>query len=484
MEANVAAERAVLAGLFQYGNNSLVDISDILNPDIFTTDINCVLYKCLNELLKDEGLNYKPDIASVLSVASKLGLSDQIEKDKTMLRAISNFPIEKENVRKQCALIYKLNLAKKGLDRLKKAHDALNRVTGDESIQSILKIVEEPVFEFSNELRTTKTSSVPKIGDGMLDYVKYLGENKRENVGISSGFPEWDASIGGGFRKGTVTLVAARSKAGKTFFSDNVGVYVSMRLGIPVLNLDTEMSREEHMTRILANIADIDIDRIEKGVFSENPHEIKKMEDAASIIEQIPYYIESVAGKPFDEIIAIIRRWIVKEVGLDSNGHALPCLIIYDYLKLMDASALKNDVKEHQAMGFQLTELNNLMVQYQSPCLSFVQLNRDGIEKEDASSVSQSDRLVWFCSSLTILKKKSPEEMASDGIKLGNRKMVVVLARHGGGHEDGDYINLTFNGSRGRMTEIGLLSKLQNGGNNNGFSSNANTTATDDDIKF
>jgi len=43
MEANVAAERAVLAGLFQYGNNSLVDISDILNPDIFTTDIDCTI---------------------------------------------------------------------------------------------------------------------------------------------------------------------------------------------------------------------------------------------------------------------------------------------------------------------------------------------------------------------------------------------------------------------------------------------------------
>lgn len=466
---NVAAERAVLAGMFQYGNNCYIDVQDIVCDEVFTTDINKVIFKCLQTLLEDKDLNFKPDIASILSTSNKLGLNKELEKDKGMLRAITNFPIEKENVRKECGSIYKIFLAKKGIMKLEKAKRELEEITGDEPLDIIRQKLEQPIFEFADELTNTRSISTPKIGVGMKEYINFLAQNKRDTVGLSTGFPEWDAAIGGGIRKGGVTLVGARSKVGKTFFSDNVGVHVSLKLGVPVLNLDTEMSREEHMTRIMANIADVNIDEIETGKFSEDKNKVRALEDAASILEVIPYYIESVAGKRFEEISAIIRRWIVKEVGLDSNGKALPCLIIYDYLKLMDDSALGKDMKEYQALGFQLTALNNMMIFYQAPCLSFVQLNRDGIDREDASAVSQSDRLIWFCHSFTILKKKSDEEKGRDGRRLGDRKMVVVLCRHGRGTEDGDYICLTFDGSKGRMTEAGLLSKLTVGGNDNSF---------------
>ena len=81
--------------------------------------------------------------------------------------------------------------------------------------------------------------------------------------------------------------------------------------------------------------------------------------------------------------------------------------IWYEYLKLMSSSGITNNIQEYQALGFQITNLHNLAVKYDFPCLSFVQLNRDGITKESTDAVSGSDRLIWLCTSFSIFKLKS-----------------------------------------------------------------------------
>jgi hypothetical protein len=82
-----------------------------------------------------------------------------------------------------------------------------------------------------------------------------------------------------------------------------------------------------------------------------------------------------------------------------------------------------------------------------------VQLNRDGITKESTDVVSGSDRLIWLCTSFSIFKLKSDEEKAEDGVNNGDRKVVPVVARHGEGLDDGDYISMTMHGKFGRIEQ-------------------------------
>ena len=58
-------------------------------------------------------------------------------------------------------------------------------------------------------------------------------------------------------------------------FGDAVAMNVS-NLGIPVLMLDTEMSKEDHLNRMLANVSGVDINKISTGKFTENPLENKE----------------------------------------------------------------------------------------------------------------------------------------------------------------------------------------------------------------
>ena len=119
-------------------------------------------------------------------------------------------------------------------------------------------------------------------------------------------------------------------------------------------------------------------------------------------------------------------------------------------------------MQEYQVLGFQITQLHNFMVKYDVPCLSFVQLNRDGITKESTDVVSGSDRLIWLCTSFSIFKMKSEEEIAEDKIENGNRKLVPVVARHGCGLDDGDYISMNMFGSIGKLAEGRTRNELHN----------------------
>ena len=334
----------------------------------------------------------------------------------------------------------------------------MDSVKGDESIDEIIGKLENPVTDF---LREDDGGENPeKIGEGVEDYVEFLSENKCDIIGIPTGFSRYDEAIGGGLRRKCVDLVSARPKVGKSVFADNVALNVSST-GIPVLVLDTEMSKEDHLNRLIANISGVPINEVSTGKFIDDELKNQKVQDAVQRLESIPYSYISVAGKPFEGILNLIRRWVMQEVKTDDNGKTNECLIIYDYLKLMSSSSITNNIQEYQALGFQITSLHNLCVKLDIPCLSFVQLNRDGITKESTDAVSGSDRLIWLCTSFSIFKAKSPEEIAEDGPNAGNRKLVPIVSRHCAGMDDGDYINMQMQGAHAKLTELRTRNEMK-----------------------
>jgi len=448
-----AAERAVLAGICKYGEDAYLDVADILQPTSFTIDSNNIIFQCVKTICEKE---HKPtiDIASIYSIAQEIGVSNILSKKEEAqhLKAIMDFPVSIENVRKFAAKIRKLEIARLLRNQLEEAKDKILEVNGSEPITSILAIAEDAVFNFSSLLNEGNDNNPETMGKGLDEYIKYLEENKVDQVGISTGFPVYDQAIGGGLRKGTVNVIAARPKTGKTLLSDNMGYNVA-KLKIPVLNMDTEMTKQDHVNRVLAMITETEINSIETGKFSQTPDSRNKIMDAVTELKEAKLYHKSIAGKPFEEQLAIMRRWVMKEVGLNDDGSAKDCVIFYDYLKLMDSAGMSQDLKEYQVLGFMMTSLHNFAVRYKVPIVAFIQLNRDGITKESTDTASGSDRIIWLCSNFSIFKRKSDEEIAEDGPENGNRKLVPLISRHGGGLDDNDYINCHMKGWCAKISE-------------------------------
>jgi replicative DNA helicase len=453
--ADPSAERAVLAGICRYGEDAYLDIADLLQENTFTIDSNVILFKCLKHILSIENRGPKTiDIASILSASNELGIEHILsKKEETQhLQAILSFPVNLENIRKFAGKIRKLEIARLLRDQLELAKDKILDVNGTEPITQILGIAEDTVFNFTSLLNDGDNAPIA-VGSNIESYVELLETNKIDQVGISTGFPVYDQSIGGGLRKSTVNVIAARPKTGKTLLADNMGFYIANKLGIPVLNMDTEMTTEDHINRILAMTTEIEIGQIETGKFSESADKKSKIQKAVEQLKNTKLYYKSIPGKPFEEQLAIMRRWILKEVGLNEDGTAKDCVIFYDYLKLMDSAGISQDLKEYQVLGFMMTTLHNFAARYKVPIVAFVQLNRDGITKESTDTASGSDRIIWLCSNFTIFKRKSDEEIAEDGSEAGNRKLVPLISRHGSGLDDNDYINCNMKGWCAKITE-------------------------------
>ena len=295
-------------------------------------------------------------------------------------------------------------------------------------------------------------------------------------MGVPTGFSEWDNAIGGGLRRKCVDLIGARPKTGKSMLGDSVGINIAKR-GVPVLMLDTEMSKEDHYNRILASLSNVPTKEIETGLFAKTPSKSHAITEAAKELHELPYHYLSIAGQSFDSILSQMRKWIYQHVGFDEDGKTNDCVIIYDYLKLMDGDSISSSMQEYQVLGFQITKLHNFMVKYDCPCLAFVQLNRDGVTKESSDVISGSDRLVWLCTSLSLFKVKSPEELAEDNQAdgdQGNTKLVPLHARHGGLMDQGDYVSLKVDGAYGRVVQRMTRNQIYSKGKEDqeGFKSN------------
>jgi len=473
-----AAERAVLSGIVQHGVDCLLEI-DFINEECFSDTLNSSLFCCLKEVAMS-GANI--ELSSILSKANELGFYHLLSNNEEIafIRSLFNFPVNKSNIVNFAAKLAKLKLAKDLRKTLQSCDTNLSSITGEESISDLLGLVEGPILDVVFQTYRTDENKTVVLGEDVDDYIDHLINNPTDMIGISTGFAEFDRCIGGGLRRKGVALVGARAKVGKSLFADAVAMHAAGKLNIPVLMLDTEMSKEDHYNRILCSLSEVTLDEFTTGKFASDPTKLNKVKEAAKKLKDIPYHYVSIAGQSFESILAIMRKWLYQYVGFDENGKTKDCLIIYDYLKLMNSDSISDSMQEYQALGFLITQLHNFCVKYDVPCLSFVQLNRDGVTKESTDVVSGSDRLVWLCTSFSIFKVKSAEEQAEDlenGCKKSyNRKLVPLIARHGGCLEDGDYINIRMDGAIAKLTEGPTRNELNTRQIDDGFETDESDT--------
>jgi len=228
---------------------------------------------------------------------------------------------------------------------------------------------------------------------------------------------------------------------------------MGMTKKVPSLMLDTEMTSDFHRMILLSRESGIPRSDIEQGVWGNNPDSEIKVQKAAAKLKESPIFYKSAAGLTMSEVLVLIREFIHRYVGLKENGLAKDCVIIYDFLHLTNLKGLSNHIREHQVLGNYLVMLRTLAIQYNIPIVLVVQLNREGRE-EDYGTVSGTDRVEWFCTSLTILRKKTFAEIERDGgADQGNVKAKVVYSRYGEGHNEEDYLNLIINYPVGKISE-------------------------------
>jgi replicative DNA helicase len=442
---DVNAEYAVIAGILKYGNQGYAEVRDIVSPSAFTDIKSRMLYELCSKILDTQD---KIDAATLISTAQSMRVSHEITSD--LVQSVYNAHVEFESIRSLAKKVRKLEIITGAQVAARKSYDELGKLSGDENLDEILGALESNIFNFSNSIGD-ETGVKPLFKD-IEKYVKELEESPCDIVGISTSFPTLDNAIGFGMRRGSVTLIGARTGVGKSMIGATVARF-NAHDGVPILILDTEMSPEDNIQRYLAAQSKISLNTIARGTFSKDKSLKNKMWDAVDTLKGLPVFYKNIAGMQIDEVISLCRRWLMMEVGV-VNGKCAEALIIWDYFKITDSKQL-NSMSEHEVLGHQITKLSDFCQKYGATAMTFVQLNRSGITLEDMSAISQSDRLAWLASNVLFFKDKTEEEISECGEQWGNSKLIVLKARFGKGMAPGDCIYTQKHGEYSIIQECG-----------------------------
>ena len=90
------------------------------------------------------------DLPSILSASEQLNLSETVgtKQELEYIHSLMEFPVKKDNVIYFAAQVKKFEFARKIKSLTSKVSKDIEEINGDESIDEIIGIVENPIMEF------------------------------------------------------------------------------------------------------------------------------------------------------------------------------------------------------------------------------------------------------------------------------------------------------------------------------------------------
>ncbi len=179
---------------------------------------------------------------------------------------------------------------------------------------------------------------------------------------VRSGFMDLDSLLGG-FKRGDLVIVAARTGVGKSSFLLNLSRNVAVGQHGTVAFFALEMAGEQLAMRLLSSEADVDSTRLRLGMHNEA--EEARIMHAIGTLAESRLFIDDSAVLTVPEIRAKCRR-LQAEYGLD--------LVIVDYLQLLHGSG-RMDTRANE-VGAISRGLKELARELGVPVMAAAQLSR------------------------------------------------------------------------------------------------------------
>jgi len=337
MLVNTDAERSVIGSLLQATDCHYL-LSE-LTPDDFTSDgykrafvAMCALRAkkiaidtaTVNVEMGGDALGMLIDAYRMTPTAVNVGSYARMVSEATAARTLHN------NLRKQADRLAG------GMAETDEVADAVRGCLRDGRSSGCLVSIADAAMEAFEEIEQVVTG-------------------KRKN--IMTGIPLFD-SLTNGFRKGEVTLLAAKTGVGKSALAAQIGMYAA-KCGNEVALCPLEMSKAQYLKRMYANITGIPCNAMDKeGGIADSQWEL--LGDAANEISQLPIKI-------------LDRTRTVEGLRAVMEAHT-PKLLIIDYIQLLETR--KKSENEVVRLGNVSLAVKSMALELNIPILALAQLKR------------------------------------------------------------------------------------------------------------
>lgn len=433
---SIQVEKHALGGLIQHPH-IISDIDRFLGEMDFVAEPHNVIYGCLRSAFLN---NEKIDKVLLAQKIKNLGIAFKDDINIfDYIEAISFTSITPQATVKACQELVKM----RAMREIDVTCDAMKEYLQKSLNEPLDSTIAEVDAMYGNRMNAYELQGEPELlFDGIHAMVEERGNNPIDEVGVPTPYPEFNR-LYGGFRRKNLYIIASRAKSGKTTWLDETAAAISASQNLPVLILDTEMSTEEIKYRVAAAKSRVGLWYLKTGNWRKNEASVTNVRNTLPDIEgKYKVYHMAVGNKSIKQIASIARRWYLKVVGRGKD-----CLIVYDYLKIIEGGDNKNR-QEYQEMGDRVDFMKKLAEELDCPILTACQNNRDGVVAsrdpseiiDDERSIGISDRVTHFASGVWILRRRTPDEMVLDTPESGSHKLIEIVVREQGrdaaGHQD------------------------------------------------
>ena len=291
-------------------------------------------------------------------------------------------------------------------------------------------------------VNSERGTEAENLADGLEEMLAEVIANPNAARGLNTGFERLDDAING-LEPGTLTVLGARPKIGKSTFLLNTAIHIACRQGTPVLYIDTEMNIREQRMRLVSILSGVAERDIKNGTFYNNEADREAVEEAKRIALSGMILHKYYPDFSAEAVSSVTRKY--------HHQHNIGCLI-FDYIKLPDADLQHiGNVKEHQALGYLCVALKNLAGQLNIPVFTAAQIGRQGADKGrvTASEFADSDRMLRYANTLLGLSQKTRKEIreleeefgSEQVIRMGTHRLQILDTRAGGTNFTGLDIN-------------------------------------------
>ena len=352
---DIAAEEAVIAALL-LDEDAYPRVLPIIQPSDFFREQNGWIYEaCLALSDRSEAVTV-PTVAHELERAGRLDAAGW----EPYLAEIAGKYFTAVGVEAHARLVARDSLYRRLIAAA--AQIAQLAYEGGPDVQRVLLHAEELLLGIRNAEAAGDFKRLRELLDEFLEAPADEDEGELHES-VRSGFMDLDELLGGGYKRGDLVILAARTGVGKTSLMLNFARNAAVGQHGSVALFSLEMGGETLAMRMLSAEADVEMARLRLG--RHTPQEESRVMRAHGLLGGASVFIDDSAVLSVPEIRAKCRRLQV-EHGLD--------LVIVDYLQLLHGGG-RADTRANEISQISRA-LKELARELNVPVIAAAQLSR------------------------------------------------------------------------------------------------------------
>jgi replicative DNA helicase len=343
---------------------SVAKVLQFLHPEDFYRENNGQIYRAALDLF---AAGEPIDNVTLAAQLQTMGLLDRVGGRAQLASMQGAVPtaanieyygrIVKEKAYKRRLISAGSNIAGFGYDDSVDAEEAINQA------QSL-------VFGVADDRDQRELMRLYDLLGPAMERISLQMESGQGIVGIPTGFHDLDRMTGG-FKDSDLIIVAGRPAMGKTSIALNIALYAALEANKAVAIFSLEMSKEQLTERLLTEQAQIDAQRMHRGLLTEA--EFDRVSNALGPLGEAKIYIDDTPV--MDELSLQLKA---RQAKMRHNID----MILIDYLQLMHGRARGDDNRVQEVSSISRA-LKGLARELRIPVIAISQLSRAPEQRPD-----------------------------------------------------------------------------------------------------